>query len=341
VDSNRFNRYPFELLSSELRQELAQQLSQKGFINASLSQRACSELQISFQQWMLLLLPIAASYAQAPISNFKVAAIAAGQRGTSHQYAALYFGCNYEFLDLPLNYSLHAEQSALSNAWSQGETKIELMAISAAPCGHCRQFLNEMANGHLLSLIFPDFDQKAFAQQTNGKAFQAHEIRIRQTNLSSLLPDAFGPSDLGNSQSLMRDQVHNPEDSTSLVEASASIQSKLETTKIKVAEAAMRSYAPYSGNLAACGILLKDGQLVIGRYAENAAYNPCLYPLPAALSQLNWQQPAFLDNINAIILVENSSKVSQSCHAQAIIESLGISVALESYQINEFSKLGY
>lgn len=56
----------------------------------------------------------------------------------------LYVGVNLEFARLPLNNSVHAEQFLVVNALHHGEQAIEKMAVSAAPCGHCRQFYSEL-----------------------------------------------------------------------------------------------------------------------------------------------------------------------------------------------------
>ena len=56
----------------------------------------------------------------------------------------LYFGANYEFPGQALSFTVHAEQAATMHAISFGETGIDLLAVSAAPCGYCRQFLNEL-----------------------------------------------------------------------------------------------------------------------------------------------------------------------------------------------------
>lgn len=58
---------------------------------------------------------------------------------------ALYVGVNLEFARLPLYNSVHAEQFLLVNALHHGERAIQRLAISAAPCGHCRQFYSELA----------------------------------------------------------------------------------------------------------------------------------------------------------------------------------------------------
>jgi hypothetical protein len=57
----------------------------------------------------------------------------------------LYVGCNLEFANLPLYNAVHAEQFLLVNALHNNETSIKKIAISAAPCGHCRQFFSELA----------------------------------------------------------------------------------------------------------------------------------------------------------------------------------------------------
>lgn len=58
---------------------------------------------------------------------------------------ALYVGVNLEFARLPLYNSVHAEQFLLVNALHHGEREIRRLAVSAAPCGHCRQFYSELA----------------------------------------------------------------------------------------------------------------------------------------------------------------------------------------------------
>ena len=40
---------------------------------------------------------------------------------------------------------VHAEQFLLSNAAGYGESALVRLAVSAAPCGHCRQLYSELA----------------------------------------------------------------------------------------------------------------------------------------------------------------------------------------------------
>ena len=44
---------------------------------------------------------------------------------------------------MPLSASVHAEQY-LTVVSLQGGDRLRLVAVSAAPCGHCRQFVSEL-----------------------------------------------------------------------------------------------------------------------------------------------------------------------------------------------------
>ena len=67
-------------------------------------------------------------------------AIGLGQSGR------LYVGVNLEFPPLPLQHSVHAEQFLVANAAGAGEARLVRISVNAAPCGHCRQFLTELAH---------------------------------------------------------------------------------------------------------------------------------------------------------------------------------------------------
>jgi hypothetical protein len=45
---------------------------------------------------------------------------------------------------MPLNQSVHAEQFLIANLISHGEQELIALAVTAAPCGHCRQFYSEL-----------------------------------------------------------------------------------------------------------------------------------------------------------------------------------------------------
>ena len=211
---------------------------------------------------LLALLPQAAAFSKPPISNFRVGAIARGKTGT------LYYGTNLEFAGEALSFTVHAEQAAVVNAWMHGETAVDVVATSAAPCGYCRQFLNELVTAADLLIVMPG----------------------QSRPLSELLPSSFGPRDLGVDGGLLQPEDHG----LAVDEADAVAQAAL--------RAANMSYAPYSKSYAGVALRTNDGRLFSGPYAENAAFNPSLSPLQAALSQLNLAGGAW-DDIGEVVLV--------------------------------------
>ena len=96
------------------------------------------------------LLPLAAACARTPLSNFNVGAISRGISGT------WYFGGNMEFLGATMQQTVHAEQSAISHAWLRGEKGLAAITVNYTPCGHCRQFMNELNSGLDLRIHLPD-----------------------------------------------------------------------------------------------------------------------------------------------------------------------------------------
>src|SRR5579884_2021033 len=96
------------------------------------------------------MLPAAQKLARPPISNFRVGAIALGTSGT------LYPGANIEIPGNPLNQTVHAEQAAIANAYAKRERGIKAIAVTDAPCGHCRQFLNEIEGGERIRVLIPN-----------------------------------------------------------------------------------------------------------------------------------------------------------------------------------------
>ncbi len=59
---------------------------------------------------------------------------------------SIYIGVNLEFPGAPLNNSVHAEQFLAVNCIAHGERGLDMLAVSAAPCGHCRQFYAELVH---------------------------------------------------------------------------------------------------------------------------------------------------------------------------------------------------
>jgi cytidine deaminase len=185
---------------------------------------------------------------------------------------ALYFGTNLEFAGEALSFTVHAEQSSVTNAWMNGEEGIDLIAVNAAPCGYCRQFLNELITADRLTVAMPK------------------ETRA----LSELLPSAFGPRDLGVQGGLMQRLLHG-----------LTIDSRDELARAALS-AANRSYAPYSKSYAGVALRTAGRRVFTGAYAENAAFNPSMSPLEVALSRLNLAGESF-DAIEDAVLVHVDS----------------------------------
>ncbi len=148
-------------------------------INNELQQQLTNKLNLSESELCFALLPLAASLAHVPLSDFHVGAIVKGLSGT------LYFGANIEFEGVAIGQTIHAEQAAFNNAWMNGESGISDIFVSASPCGHCRQFLNEITTSDNLTVW------------VEGK---------EKTDLKTLLPQDFGPQDLSIQAALMSNQ---------------------------------------------------------------------------------------------------------------------------------------
>ncbi len=193
------------------------------------------------------LIPLAAAYARPAISGFYVGAVARAQSG------AIYFGANQEFAGTSPWMTLHAEQSAIAHAWSAEEEAIDTLAVGAAPCGLCRQFMTELGAPDQLRVIIAD-----------GPA----------TTLATLLPQAFGPDALDQHGGLLSSR-----------RVSLMLDHATDDALIHAAfAAARRSYAPYTSAEAGIALRLRSGAVVAGAYAESVAHNPSLSPLAAALS---------------------------------------------------------
>lgn len=257
---------------------------------------------MSLEDLMVRLLPVAAQYALVPISNYKVGAVAQGGDG-------LYLGANVEFAGQALNTSVHAEQSVVTNAWLHGESNLQTLAVTAPPCGHCRQFLNELNAKPALKLLLPKTGTDFFTNRT----------------LLDYLPDAFGPQALGREGGLMEFQ----EDSARLILKEDSQDSLV----LHALAAAKKSYAPYTRNYAGCAIQTTDGVVFSGRYSENAAHNPSLPPLQSALTFLNMNHPLGQSwQIARTVLVEKPARCRQYDTTRNTLTAVAPAVTLEYHE---------
>jgi cytidine deaminase len=242
-------------------------------IDAAQAAALARPLKGGIRELMVSLLPCAATYAISPIADYPVGAVALGTSGS------LYLGANMEYVGTALSFTLHAEQSATINAWQNDEQGLDAIAVSSAPCGSCRQFLYEL---------------------TTAEALVVHIRRKRSTRLTTLLPKPFGPADLEVAATLMSSQNHG----LTLVVPSS------DALVLEALAAANASYAPHTGDYAGVALETASGAVYRGRYAENAAFNPGVSPLEAALTMRVLDGRA-ADAVTRAVLVETASKASQ------------------------------
>lgn len=241
----------------------------------------------------LALLPLAAHFAVTPVSNFNVGAVAFDSEGNA------YLGANFEFADTHIGQTLHAEQSAIANAWQRGAKDLALLVINYPPCGHCRQFINEVN----LS--------KDFCIQLPNRTAQP---------LSYYLPEAFGPADLGVGERILGQPSKQPQ---------TVCDDKLYQAALF---ACVNAHAPYSGNC--CGIALQysDGEVVSGRYGENAAFNPSLPPLQMALNSRRLQGKDW-QAVTRAIMLESTTTLCQRTQATQLLENLGVTLKYDTISL--------
>ena len=166
----------------------------------------------------------------------------------------IYFGINLEFLHLQINQTVHGEQFMICNAYSHDEKAIVKLAVNAAPCGHCRQFLNELAAPHKVQVCIVN-------------------LNIRES-LTNLLPYSFGPRDLGASENLLSTMHHN-------LTIGGSAKSATDPLIQAALAAANRSYTPYTDSPSGVAILVKTDNKI---YFWVLSRKCCLQPKFTAIS---------------------------------------------------------
>jgi len=262
---------------------------------------------------MMRLLPLAQHYAVVPVSHFRVGAVAAGMPAARGASPALYLGANYEFEGVALSFTIHAEQCATNHAWLRSEPGLSLLAVTAAPCGYCRQFLNELSTAAKLSVLLPAETARGFST----------------TPLAKLLPHSFGPTDLGIKGGLMDPVLAAP--TLKLVG-----RAKGDALVDAALEAARRSYAPYptdeAGQFAGVALQFADGPIRAGRYAGNAAYNPSLSPLESVLAFAHVSSSlGAARRVKRCVLVEVPTLASQRSATEAVLAVVAPRVRLEYF----------
>ena len=264
-----------------------------GRVPASAVEALAKSENASVDDLMFGLLPLAQSYSRAPISNFLVGVVARGASGS------LYLGANIEISGQCLGFAVHAEQSALSNAYMNSEESVTSLAVvGGAPCGHCRQFMEEISPAGEILILIPN---------------------QRPAKLASILPAAFGPAALGATRGALPIRKAN----LALTDGAS------DALTAAALDAACRSYAPYSKSPAGVAIRTIGGRIFQGCYIENVAFNPSLSPLQTALAQLIAAGQAY-SAISAVTLVEvEGAKISQRAVTETVLAAIAPQLKLE------------
>lgn len=256
---------------------------------------------VSESQWVQILIEYARTFSLSPISNFRVGAVLTTSEG---DYV---LGTNLEFPGATLNHTIHGEQFAIVLARSLGYRQLKKLSISAAPCGHCRQFINEIRNADQIAVEIPG--QKPI-------------------DFSQYLRHSFGPQDLGVQSSFL-----GLEPSFNFVVTEP--PRKRPGAKFAAFEAALQAaklaYAPYSQAYSGIGLALTNGHTLVGSYIENAAFNPSVTPLLAALIVkvgMGWNEV----KIQRVALIESPTPLSQRSMTEELLRVTSFSGALDIYQ---------
>ena len=226
-------------------------------------------------------LETAKSYSMPLVSGFKVGSVV---RGKSGRY---YKGAN---LEVTTHYNLHAEQSAIHNAYINGEETITHVIVTALPCGHCRQFLYG---------INPDM---------------IVYVEDSKYLLKDLIPEPFSKKDLG---------------ITNIVKPLYSVIKNVEFYTI-MGLSLLSCQAGYSPLLKTNGgvAILANGKKYCGTFIEDPALNPSILPIMGALSQLfldNGNTDDITDiSVDTVAEVENSNSMLHYNNTVEIAKYLGV-----------------
>ena len=284
---DRIDKLPprFSEKSRALLRRLLEDPSYSGQIPASDAAELAKNENTSIDQLMLNLLPLAQSYSHAPISDFYVGVVVRGASGS------LYTGANIEIPGQCLGFAVHAEQAALSNAYMHAEQSVTALAVGGAPCGHCRQFIEEISPDGEILILTPNNPPR---------------------KLSSILPDPFSPVALG----MKHGALPIAESQLRLLHDSS------DPLTLAALDAAKKSYAPYSKSPAGVALRSARGRIYRGSYIENVAFNPSLSPLQVALATLIAAGETY-SAISSVTLVEvQGTKISQKAVTETVLAAI-------------------
>ncbi|XBI18569.1 cytidine deaminase 1 [Aegilops tauschii subsp. strangulata] len=288
-----------------------------GFVmSADEAERAAAAAGVETVEDLLpLLIPSAMRRARPPISRFPVGAVGLGESGR------VYAGVNLEFLGAPLSQVVHAEQFLIANAAAAGEPALRAIAVSHMPCGHCRQFLQEIRGAAGIRILVT-------SDAADGCAAEWR-------SLASLLPRPFGPHDLLPKDAPLVLEPHDnrlgdPVDAVANGFAAGDLEGRLKDA----AEAAARAaHAPYSGCPSGFAVADGEGKVYAGGCLESAAYNPTLGPVQTAIIAMIAASGGSAGDVVAAALVEKDGAVAaQEATARVFLAAVAPQASFHVYK---------
>lgn len=236
------------------------------------------------------LVSVAALFAYTPVSEFNVGVVVCTASGD------LFFGANGEYSGGAACFSLHGEQCAIANGlcsaletYKPVQVVFTTLSVNALPCGHCRQLLSEQ--------------QQVQGSPIEIRLVDSATLGVTVNPLDALLPEPFGPTDLGIKSFTLEGTLVPPPEAADNSIASAACEA--------LGAAARISRAPYSGAYAGIAVELGicGGPIFVGPYIENAAYNPTTSPLIIALMRARFAGHSFSE-VSKCVLMEVPGKFS-------------------------------
>lgn len=277
-------------------------------IEAAEAESMAQKAGLTLPQLLPTLVKSAQTLARPIISKFHVGVVALGSSGR------IFMGGNIEFPGVPLHHSIHAEQFLVTNLALNAEPHLNCFAVSAAPCGHCRQFLQEIRNAN---------DIKLFILPPDYTTDNVSDCESKYRPLPHVLPDRFGPDDLLEKDvPLLLETRHHGLSFTGHHQNICNAQIA-DSLKLAALGAANKSHAPYSKCPSGVALMDSDGKVYKGSYKESAAYNPSLGPLQAALVAYIAAGGSGYERIVAAVLVEKEDAVvKQEPTARLLLEAI-------------------
>ncbi|KAF8400982.1 hypothetical protein HHK36_014285 [Tetracentron sinense] len=299
-------------------------------IEAAEVESMAKESGLTVLQLLPSVVKTAQKLARPPISKYHVGAVGLCSDGR------IFFGVNLEFPGLPLHHSVHAEQFLITNISINGDTHLNYIAVSAAPCGHCRQFLQEIRSASDIQILITS---------TENEDNQEDIFRP----VSYFLPHRFGPDDLldkdvplllepHHNGLIFKDNLSNPSSNPNN-RCNGVADYKEDELKFAALEAANKSHAPYSGCPSGVALMDSKGKIYRGSYVESAAYNPSLGPVQAAMvAYVASGGGDGYEKIVAGVLVEKEGAVvRQEGTAQLLLQSVSPKCDFRVFHCNSIS----